>query len=276
MAALDSYGRRISYGQDRTACGPINRQTFMLGGQGPATGRRKRRQDLLGREMAFDAPLGLWMLDEWSGTTADDFVGTRTATYRNSPTFKANGLPHRTGVTLNGSNQVADTADQTAFGVPVSGTWTIELWLKYTTSGTSIQTPMSWRGTGAVVDDETTLITVNNGVSGRIQVNVVNAAGSGRVTINSDGGWNDGKWHHVVATAVSGGVMTLYVDGVSRGTDSSGRYNNGIGARRVAMGANIASTTTFSQFFAGSVAAAAIYSTALSASRVKAHYLAMA
>lgn len=274
MAASESYGRVLRHGHDRSR-GPIQRSTFTSGGQGRNPGRREFRGDDYPREVALDSPLGLWMLNEWSGTTAGDFVGTRTATYLNSPTFKAGGLPYRTGTTFNGSNQVAGTADQTAFGVAGDGTWTIEGWIKYTTSGTTLQSPLVWRGTTGLQGDETALITVNNGTAGRIQVNVPDPDES-RITVSSDGEWNDGKWHHVVATAVSGGALTLYVDGISRGTNSATRRPNGTAPRRVAAGANIASSSTFSQFFAGSIAAVAIYNTALSASRIKAHYFAMA
>lgn len=222
-----------------------------------------------------DSPLGVWLLDEASGTTAVDLVAARNATYTASPTLQAAGpgsrLPY--GATFNGSTQNAVTATHAELNVACNSSWSIEAWVKFTTSGTSIQTFAAWRGTGVSNAEETSVLCVNNGVAGRVQVNVSNSAANSRLTVNSDGGWNDGNWHHVVATAVASGVMTLYVDGVSRGTPTSTARVAGNGsARRVTAASNAGSTP--GQWFAGSVAALAVYNSTLSAARVAAHYAA--
>lgn len=235
---------------------------------------------LLARQQYIDAvradsPLAFWPLNEPSGSTATDLIGARNATYRNSPTLQVAGPSHRIphGITVNGSSQVADTADQATFAKQTSGAWSIEAWVRYTDSGSSIKTFMIWRGTTAANQDEVVGLCVNNGAAGRISLNVPTGAAS-RFNIHSDGSWNDGRWHHVVGTGTAGGAAVLYVDGVQRGTDSTSRYANNSNARRVGIGANIASSTTFSQFFSGSVAAAAIYGSPLSSARVAAHYAA--
>ncbi len=226
--------------------------------------------------IAADSPIGFWLLNEPSGTTAADLVAARDATYNGSPTLHAGGPSSRLlhGVTFNGSTQNAVTGLHSAFNVAANGTWSIEAWVKFTGSGTSIQTFAAWRATagGSSNYDETATLCVNNGVAGRIQVNVTNSETNGRVTVNSDGGWNDGEWHHVVATAVAGGVMTLYVDGVSRGSTSAARAAGNGNQRRVTAASNAGNP--FGQWFAGSIAGLAIYTATLSADRVAAHYAA--
>jgi hypothetical protein len=222
------------------------------------------------------SPIGFWPLNEPSGTTAADLVVARNATYNGSPTLQAAGpssrLPY--GATFNGSTQNASTATHSAFNVACNGTWSIEAWVKFTGAGTSIQTFAAWRGTagGSSNYDETATLSVNNGVAGRIQVNVSNSAANARLVVNSDGGWNDGEWHHVVATAVSGGAMTLYVDGVSRGSTSAARIAGNGSQRRVTAASNAGNP--FGQWFAGSIAGLAIYMATLSSDRVAAHYAA--
>lgn len=222
----------------------------------------------------IDSPLGYWGLDEASGATAVDAVAARNATYGVSPTLRVAGpssrLPY--GVGFNGGNQNAATATYAELNVACSGSWSIEAWVKFTGSGTSIQTFAAWRAPGPTNNDETAILAANNGVAGRIQVNVSNWAADARVVVNSDGGWNDGNWHHVVATAVAGGVMTLYVDGVSRGTSPAARVNGNASARRVTAASNAGDP--FGQWFSGSVAGVAVYDTTLSDARIAAHYAA--
>lgn len=224
--------------------------------------------------IAADSPIGFWLLNEPSGTTAADLVAARDATYNGSPTLQAAGpssrLPY--GATFNGSTQNASTATHSAFNVACNGTWSIEAWVKFTGAGTSIQTFAAWRGTGGANREETATLCVNNGLAGRIQVNVTNAAENARLLVTSDGGWNDGNWHHVVATAVAGGVMTLYVDGVSRGSTSAARAAGNGSQRRVTAASNAGNP--FGQWFAGSIAGLAIYMATLSSDRVAAHYAA--
>lgn len=236
-------------------------------------------QALLGRRsysaaVLADSPLGFWLLNETSGSTAVDSVGGRSLTYRNSPTLSVAGpspLVSR-GVTYNGSNQTSDSADQAAFARRSSEAWSIEAWVKYTDSGSSIRTYMAWRGTTAVNEDEVVGLTLNDGAAGRLSVSSPTGRLS-RLKIHSGGGWNDGNWHHVVATGAALGATKLYVDGVLRGTDATGRYANNTNARRVAVGSNI-NGGTYSQYAPCSCAAAAIYGVELTAAQVLAHYMA--
>jgi hypothetical protein len=84
----------------------------------------------------------------------------------------------------------------------------------------------------------------------------------------------DGGWHHVVVTeSAAGGTITgtLYVDGVSYGTDTRAG-SAGFGARGWWLGSQW--WPYFAQPLTGSVARLGWYRTALTAARVQSHYLA--
>src|SRR5690606_4716199 len=94
-------------------------------------------------------------------------------------------------------------------------------------------------------------------------------------TVNSSATFNDGQWHHVVATLGSGG-MVLYVDGKVVGTRTdvtSGQAYNGYW--RVG-GDNLNGWTSRPQsdYLSGSIAQAAVYPTALSRTEIVSHYVA--
>ena len=108
-------------------------------------------------------------------------------------------------------------------------------------------------------------------------------------TIETPGVYNDGVWHYVVATfndAASSHTMKLYVDGTMIGTlrTSADRSYTGfwrIGGDRL-TGWNLdfwhsnsqGTTEPASSYFNGTIGDVAVYPTALSASRVAAHYAA--
>ncbi len=103
-----------------------------------------------------------------------------------------------------------------------------------------------------------------------------------RVTLTTPAAYNDGRWHHVVATQGSAG-MALYVDGVRIAANSTTTAMRVAGYWRVA-GDNISCRVTTcagkvwpsaptSEFFGGALDETAVYPTALSASTVQAHYV---
>lgn len=95
----------------------------------------------------------------------------------------------------------------------------------------------------------------------------------GTRTVTTPAAYNDGAWHHVVATQGPGG-MALYVDGQLRAANplytGSESYQ---GYWRVG-GDNLANwpNRPTSNFFAGQIDETAVYPTALSSSQVAAHY----
>lgn len=219
-----------------------------------------------------DNPIGFWLFNETSGSTADDLTANNNdMTLRNSPTLNVStglsGIP--LAFTFNGSNQVADTSMVSTFNIAGSSNWSYELWFKTTTT-TSYASPGVWKGNS---DIETAAFYFNVGGSGKVGVRTMDAAGTGLILIeNSTGTYNDGNWHYLVATSASGGAMTLYVDGVSKASSSAGRYAT-TANKQITAGANGTADTTFANYFNGSITAVAVYNSTLSTTQIDAHYL---
>ncbi|MER6388193.1 LamG-like jellyroll fold domain-containing protein [Streptomyces sp. NPDC001523] len=91
-------------------------------------------------------------------------------------------------------------------------------------------------------------------------------------TITTPGSYNDNQWHHVVATQGPGG-MTLYVDGVQRGTLNVTTHENYTGFWHVgADNLNGWPDRPTSDFWAGQLDESAVYPTVLSAAQVQNHH----
>jgi hypothetical protein len=97
-------------------------------------------------------------------------------------------------------------------------------------------------------------------------------------TISSAQGFNDGKWHHVVATQGPGG-MQLYVDGTQRASspqattsDNYAGYWHVGGGDKGGSGWHLAPGDPAGALFTGQIDEAAVYPAALSAAQVTQHY----
>jgi hypothetical protein len=98
------------------------------------------------------------------------------------------------------------------------------------------------------------------------------------LTLNAPGSYDDGAWHHVVATLSSAG-MRLYIDGVleaSNNRDTAYHYDpyGSDGFWRVGGDTTTGMTGVADATLVSSIDNAAVYSTALSATQVAAHYAA--
>ena len=91
-------------------------------------------------------------------------------------------------------------------------------------------------------------------------------------TITSPAAYNNGEWHHVVATQSSNG-MKLYVDGQQVGTNPQTQSEGYTGFFKVGGDVTWGSS---SNYLEGTIDEAAVYLTELSASRIAAHYAAAA
>ena len=218
-----------------------------------------------------DNPIGFWMLNETSGSTGNDLTANNNdMTFRNSPTLNVStGLSGVTkAITFNGTNQVADTAIVSTFQTNANSAWSSELWFK-TTGTTAYESPGVWKGTG---DVETCAFFFNVGGSGKVGVRAMASGGAGFVLIeNATGTYNDGNWHYLCATSVSTGAMTLYIDGVNKASTSTARYGTNQN-KQITAGANGTDETSFANYFPGSLAAVAVYSTTLNSTQITAHY----
>lgn len=95
----------------------------------------------------------------------------------------------------------------------------------------------------------------------------------GTRTITTPAAYNDGTWHHVVATQGTGG-MALYVDGQLRASNALYTGNENYSGYWRVGGDNLNSwpNQPTSSFFAGQIDETAVYPTALSSAQVSAHY----
>jgi len=209
-------------------------------------------------EVLADSPVWYARLGDSSGTTMVDSSGnSRNGTYTNSPTLGVAGP-------LFGDSDTSVTfaAASTQKGSVANGTWmnlgstlTLEAWVKSTAVS------------GVIVGRQ--------GDSNSPYYLALDAAGKPVLTIKKPGdstitgpsAINDGNWHHVVGT-LSSGNMSLYVDGslvtgpTAGGTPQTRTDPLGVATRGTAL------------YLTGTVDEAALYSTALSGTRIAAHYAA--
>ncbi|MEV4874805.1 LamG domain-containing protein [Streptomyces cyaneofuscatus] len=208
-----------------------------------------------------------WRYDEGTSTFAHDSSGNLNNGFlRNAPAYRqtpAAVAGPSTAIGFNGTNQYAYSNRLH----PAPARFSVETWIKTTTTrGGKII------GFGNLTQQNSTRhdkhVYMRN--DGRLTFGVY--SGSAR-TVATTGAYNDGQWHHVVATQGPSG-MALYVDGQLRASNILYSTNeNAPGYWRVG-GDNLASwpNRPTSNFFAGQIDETAVYPTALTASQVSAHY----
>ncbi|OLT41874.1 hypothetical protein BJF86_02375 [Serinicoccus sp. CNJ-927] len=224
-------------------------------------------EDLYGSAVMQDEPYLYWRLNEESGDYAQDSSqNDRAGVYRGEVARAETGAltdNPDTAARFNGSDSHVVGNPETAVTDP--GDFTIETWFSTTSTrgGKLIGFGNATSGLSSSYDRHVYLR--NNGT---LTFGVWTGAEN---TITTPLSYNDGEWHHVVATQGSEG-MTLYVDGELIGTDPqveaqayTGYWR--IGGDRVWGGAS-------SGYLEGGLDEAAVYPTALSADRVAAHYAA--
>ena len=101
---------------------------------------------------------------------------------------------------------------------------------------------------------------------------IFGVASASRVTLSSPAGYNNGQWHHVVATQGAAG-MALYVDGVRVASNAVKTAQAFSGFWRIG-GDNLSGwpSKPTSDYFAGNIDETAIYPTALTATQIADHY----
>jgi hypothetical protein len=222
------------------------------------------------RMIKDDNPAAYYRLGEAAGSNvvADASGHNHPGTYRASPTLGVTGMSHD-----------GDTADQTGANswaqLPnlVSGDFSLELWFK--TSATSTQSCG-----GAWYDCPFTLMgnewygvtTGNFGIAMNGDGTLYAGTADTNTTISTATAYNNGSWHHVVFTRVaSTGAIKLYVDAVLKasGTGGTGADND---SYIIGLGANLHYSDQSSHPFNGWLDDVAEYTTALSSTRISAHY----
>lgn len=206
-------------------------------------------------EVLADSPLVYWRLGEASGTTATDSSGNGlNGTYSGSYTQGVTGLltgDSDTAVTFtSGLVTVADTTDLSAL--------TAEAWIKGADTGGGVVARMSTTTTNRVFS-----LGLNAGVAQAViyKTNTTLTSVTGTTTVSNN------AVHHIAMT-YDGTTLRLFVDGVEEGTPSTAVS----GTLNTADGPLTAGGRGTSGEYSGTVDEVAYYTTALTDTRIAAHY----
>lgn len=212
-------------------------------------------------EVLADTPIMYYRLGEASGTVMTDSSGNgRDGTYANSPTLGATGLltgDADTAVSFaSASSQSGSVADDNS--LDSLSAITVEAWIK----------PSTVSSTPLIVNRDST----SNGKSFQFRLNAgklefVKTAGT-TVTAASSSTLSTGTVYHVAAV-YNGTDIRLYINGSLNGTPPAATGTLGTIARPLEI-----AMRTSALYFNGVIDEVAVYGTALSATRIAAHYTA--
>jgi PKD repeat protein len=214
----------------------------------------------------------LWRLDETTGTTATDASGGNdNGTYVSSPPSVAaliGGETNSFARSFNGTSQYID-ASPTLFGTPA--TFSAEAWVK--TSATKASGGYHFlisdssddlnNGFSLVIDSSNrpTFVIAREGAFGA----VTRATATSPITIAPN------TVHYVVGT-YDGTRARIYVDGVERASATFTGAPTWSSSRDLRLGRPISSTSLAQRYLQGTLDEPAIYTSALSAATIAAHY----
>ena len=216
--------------------------------------------DDLGLQVLGTDPLLYWRLDDSSGTTASDAsIAGFTGIYRNAPVLAQSAAVQGSAVRFDGYNDTL--ASSVNFAVQPS--YSHELWFNSPTSGGGrlIGVGNASSGSSANYDRQVTL--------NKPGTLTFTSAGGTLTTADS---YNDGQWHHLVASHGPDG-MRLFVDGVLVGSNDVGPGNAFVGYLRVGGDGSVGYNKFY---FNGRIDEVAHYPAALDIETVRAHYRAAA
>ncbi|WP_327267943.1 DNRLRE domain-containing protein [Streptomyces sp. NBC_01218] len=213
-----------------------------------------------------------WRYDEAGGAFAADASDRLDGgVYANAPTYRAAGaVAGSAALGLNGTDEYVYSDRRHHYASP--SPYSVETWFRTTSTtggriigyGNNIGTA---QGHTSGISDKIVYLTDDGRLAFGVQ------SGASRPTITTTGSYDDGVWHHVVATQGSGG-MVLYVDGEAAGADPATGSRSYDGYWRVGGDAmnNAWPNRPTSTYLAGQVDETAVYPTALTASQVAGHY----
>lgn len=208
-----------------------------------------------------------WRYDEGTSTfAADASGGLNNGFLRNAPSYRQTPAAiagPSTAIGFNGTDEYAYSNRRHAQPT----TFSTETWIRTTTTR------------GGKIIGFGNLTMENSGVhdkqvymrnDGRLMFGVYSG---GYRTVTTSAAYNDGAWHHVVATQGSAG-MALYVDGQLRASNPFYTGNRSYQGYWRVGGDNLAGwpNRPTSNFFAGQIDETAVYPTALSGAKIAAHY----
>jgi PKD repeat protein len=218
--------------------------------------------DVYGAAVSTDKPDLYWRLNETApGTITDSAAGGTTGNLSGTVTRgQTSAIGSGTATAFNGLTALV--VAQEAWTAPT--TYSAELWFRTTTNrgGTLIGFGNTTSGLSASYDRHIIMQS-----DGKVQF----GSGQPQTTLVTPTAYNDGQWHHVVATQGSSG-MKLWLDTQLVGSNSMTGSENYRGYWRI--GADRTWGSTASNYIAGTLDEVAVYATALSEQRVRDHFAA--
>jgi hypothetical protein len=209
-------------------------------------------------EVLADSPVGFWLLDETSGTTAVDSSGNANhGTYNGSPALAATTVAGLTAPDFDGSNDYVLIPPISTSGGP----FTIEVVAR---ADVIVEQAEVF---SEIYDPDRIQATIGLHVAGQGAGNQITAGTYGfyNWTIIQGGTWTAGDFHHLAFTYGADDTARLYVDGVAVGSTSYPPTDSNSGWR---LGCKYDGGT----FWNGAIAGAAMYLSEMSPERVAAHY----
>ncbi|MGC4035829.1 MAG: T9SS type A sorting domain-containing protein [Chitinophagaceae bacterium] len=149
--------------------------------------------------------------NDGAGSTLTDATGNTNGTLQNSPSWLASPVEgDKNGITFDGVD------DNIVIPQPVTGNFTIEYWLKTTSTGASGGD--QWYYGSGIVDGEVGGVTTDWGTTLHAD-KIAFGLGQPDFTIESTSSVNTGNWVHVAASWMqSTGEMKLYINGILENT----------------------------------------------------------
>jgi hypothetical protein len=216
-----------------------------------------------------DAPRAYWRLGEASGLTAVDVLSVAPGTYQGGVVL---GVPGALASDVNTAARFDGGNDQVNAGDPANGSldfgvqdFTVETWVKATANDERGIVSKRQATTGTRYWQAT--VTDDGSKTGRIRVNAFDGVVSREVygpAVRVD----DGGWHHVAIVFERNAGIVIYVDGTS--AVNAGAVAGDIGN----AGPLLIGKSTGYPYFKGDLDEVAVYPSALSAERIRAHHAA--
>ena len=168
---------------------------------------------------AETAPVGYWNLDEGTGTNANDTSGNNlTGTLTNGPTWATGKIG--SGVTFDGSNDYITVTHNAVLNT--SSAFTVETWIKFTNSVTSLQ-DIIFKGIDTAGVENTTFF-LQQQTSGKIETGFT-TSGSGFTFLDSTNTLSLNTWYHIVGTySAANNRLRIYINGRLDNSGSAGGF----------------------------------------------------
>jgi large repetitive protein len=240
-------------------------------------GQTQNASSVLGAASSFyaetvrrDGATGYWRLGDPAGSAvvADSSGNGRTGVYRNNP---------RLGVA--GTSQDNDTAQEVGsatWGVLprlVVNDYSVELWFRSTASDPFVATFWGDAPFMMMGNLHYNFTAGNFGIGLNGNGKIMAGTSQTNTTIISPTAYNDGAWHHVVFTRVkSTGAIKLYVDGSLSASATGAGTGTEDDSYNIGLGSNFYRDYEQWRMYDGYLDEVAQYTTALSSTRITAHY----